>query len=39
MNMRPLVKKTRELVWNKYNKYCAYCWCDLEYKEEKYVTK
>ena len=26
-------KAIREKVWNKYNKHCAYCGCDLEYKD------
>ena len=30
---KPIPKKTRELVWNKYGHKCAYCGCDLEYKD------
>lgn len=26
-------KKIRELVWNKYNKHCAYCGCKIELKD------
>ena len=26
-------KKTRELVWNKYNKHCAYCGSKIELKD------
>lgn len=26
-------KKTRELVYNKYNGHCAYCGCKIEYKD------
>ena len=26
-------KSTRIKVWNKYHKRCAYCGCELEYKE------
>lgn len=26
-------KKTREIVYNKYNGHCAYCGCELEYKD------
>lgn len=28
-----LTKKQREEVWNKYDKHCAYCGTELEYKE------
>lgn len=30
---KPIPKKTRELVWHKYGCKCAYCGCDLEYKD------
>lgn len=26
-------KSTRELVYQKYNRHCAYCGCELEYKD------
>lgn len=26
-------REEREIVWNKYGKKCAYCGCDLEYKD------
>ena len=28
-----LSKTQREQIWNKYNKHCAYCGCELEYKD------
>ena len=33
MKRKPIPKKTRELVWHKYGCKCAYCGCDLEYKD------
>lgn len=30
---KPIPKKTRIKVWEKYGKKCAYCGCDLEYKD------
>lgn len=30
---KALPKKTRELVWKKYDCKCGYCGCDLEYKD------
>jgi 5-methylcytosine-specific restriction endonuclease McrA len=26
-------KTEREIVWNKYNKHCAYCGCSIEYRQ------
>ena len=26
-------KKTREIVYNKYNGHCAYCGCEIEMKD------
>jgi len=26
-------KEFRNFIWNKYNKHCAYCGCELEYKD------
>ena len=28
-----LSKTQREQIWNKYNKHCAYCGCELNYKD------
>ena len=28
-----LSKTWREQIWNKYNKHCAYCGCELDYKD------
>ena len=28
-----LNKTQREQIWNKYNKHCAYCGCELNYKD------
>ena len=33
MSRKQLTKKQREEVYNKYDKHCAYCGCDLEYKD------
>lgn len=30
---KPLPKSVRELVYNKYGGHCAYCGCELEYKD------
>lgn len=30
---KPIPKSVRKKVWEKYNGHCAYCGCDLEYKE------
>ena len=30
---RPISKETRQLVYNKCNGHCAYCGCNLEYKD------
>ena len=30
---KSISKKTREAVWNKYGHHCAYCGCELEYKD------
>lgn len=30
---KAIPKKTRSMLYNKYNHRCAYCGCDLEYKE------
>jgi 5-methylcytosine-specific restriction endonuclease McrA len=30
---KPIPKKTRQLLYDKYNHKCAYCGCDIEYKE------
>lgn len=30
---KPIPKNVRKKVWEKYNGHCAYCGCDLEYKE------
>ena len=30
---KPINKATRELVYNKCNGHCAYCGCELEYKD------
>ena len=30
---KTIVKKTRELVWRKYDMHCAYCGKELQYKE------
>lgn len=33
MKHRPITKKIRELVYEKYGGHCAYCGCELEYKD------
>ncbi len=33
MTRKPIPKKIREQVYKKYNGYCAYCGCKLEYKD------
>ena len=33
MKRKPVPKKTRLTVWEKYGRKCAYCGCDLEYKD------
>ena len=33
MKRKQLTKKQREEVWEKYNHHCAYCGCELEYKD------
>lgn len=33
MSRKAISKNIRELVFNKYNKHCAYCGCELEYKD------
>ena len=33
MSRKPIPKKIRELVYQKYNGHCAYCGCKLEYKD------
>lgn len=33
MSRKPLPKKLREEVYAKYNGHCAYCGCELEYKD------
>ena len=33
MSRKAIPKNIRELVFNKYNKHCAYCGCELEYKD------
>lgn len=33
MARKPIPKKIREEVYQKYNGHCAYCWCELEYKD------
>lgn len=30
---KPITKKIRIKVWEKYNHHCAYCGCKLEYKD------
>lgn len=30
---KPISKETRQLVYNKCNGHCAYCGCELEYKD------
>ena len=30
---KPITKAKRIEVWNKYNHHCAYCGCELEYKD------
>lgn len=30
---KPIQKKKRIEVWNKYDHHCAYCGCELEYKD------
>lgn len=33
MSRKPIQKKIREQVYKKYNGHCAYCGCQLEYKD------
>lgn len=33
MKRKPIPKKTRELVYKKYNGHCAYCGCELAMKD------
>ena len=33
MSRKTIPKKTRLLIWEKYNRHCAYCGCGLEYKD------
>ncbi len=33
MSRKPIPKKLREQVYAKYNGHCAYCGCELEYKD------
>lgn len=33
MRRKPIPKKIREQVYAKYNGHCAYCGCELEYKD------
>lgn len=33
MRHKPIPKRIREIVYNKYNGHCAYCGCKLEYKD------
>lgn len=33
MKHKPIQKKLRELVYAKYNGHCAYCGCEIEYKD------
>lgn len=33
MKHKPISKRTRQLVYQKYNGHCAYCGCELEYKD------
>lgn len=33
MKRKPIKKETRLLVWEKYGRRCAYCGCELEYKD------
>lgn len=33
MSHKPISKEKRIDVWNKYNHHCAYCGCQLEYKD------
>ena len=33
MKRKPIPKKTRQQVYQKYNGHCAYCGCELEYKD------
>lgn len=33
MKHKPIPKKKRILVWEKYNHHCAYCGCELDYKD------
>lgn len=30
---KTIPKKTRQLVWEKYSHHCAYCGCELDYKD------
>ena len=33
MSRKPIPKRIREQVYQKYNGHCAYCGCELEYKD------
>lgn len=33
MNRKPISKRTRQLVYAKYNGHCAYCGCELDIKD------
>lgn len=33
MSRKPIPKKIREQVYKKYNGHCAYCGCELDYKD------
>lgn len=33
MTRKPIQKKIREQVYQKYNGHCAYCGCELDYKD------
>lgn len=33
MSRKPIQKKIREQVYKKYNGHCAYCGCELDYKD------
>ena len=33
MSRKTIPKKIRQIVYDKYNGHCAYCGCELEYKD------
>lgn len=33
MTHKPIPKAVRQKVYEKYHEHCAYCWCELEYKD------